>query len=176
MSVPLATSISGDGKGNLWIVDGTLLRRFSGGRLATVTLPGVPAGANWGISDAANWPPADAPMNDAAAVAAHDGSVYVANTTELLRLGAGQRLETVAEFGDHVFGPLVATSSTVYLVDRFGNQVYVTHPAPPAATPPAAGSSTPWWLFAVIGAIALLLIVVVLGLRRGRRPARLSMK
>ena len=67
------------GSDNLWIADGTLLRRVSRGALVTVTV----SGDRWGTADAASWPPAGTPANDAYAVAAHGGEVFVVGSKAL---------------------------------------------------------------------------------------------
>jgi sugar lactone lactonase YvrE len=170
LPVPAATGIANDGRGNIWIADSLLLQRFSDGRLATVTLPGASSpSSRWSVSSAASWPPADPPMNDVLAVAAHDGSVYVWTPTELRRFGSGQRVETVAVSLSHSFRPIAATSNAVYLVDASDNRIFITHPAPPAAAPSGGEPTGPWWLFAAIGVAVLAASAVVLGLGRRRR-------
>ena len=101
-------------------------------------------------------------------VAADDVNVYVLTSDGLFRLGAGQRLEKVAEVGGHVFWPITAAAGAVYLVDEAANQVYLTHPAPPSASTPQTGSM-PRWPFLVAGVAVLLVGASVLVVRRRRR-------
>jgi NHL repeat len=170
--VPAAMSLSPDSAGNLWVADGGCLHQLSSGRIVTVTEPGEPGGQRWGISSAASWPPPEGPLGNVAGVAAAGGTVYVLTTLgELRRLGAGQRLETVADVRGHGFQPIAAAAGAVYLVDHSGNRVYVTHPAPPAPAPSGPRSSLPWWPFALAGAAILVLVAIVVGVRRGRRSA-----
>jgi hypothetical protein len=166
--VPAATSLADDGHGTLWIADGLLVHRVSGGQLATVT---VPAAGTWGTSEAATWPPADSAMNNVAAVAAGGDGVYALDgqACALLRLGAGQVLKTVTKLDNCLTGPIaVAASGAPYLVDNTNNRVYTIRQAGSGAGASDKGTSTPWWPFAAAG-----VVVVLFGgwliLRRGRR-------
>lgn len=172
VAVPTAASLSPDQTGDVWMVDSGYLRRFGGGHLVTVTEPGQPAGQRWGISDAAKWPRPETPLSNVGMVAVDRTTVYVLTAAGLQRLDVGQRLETVAGVGDYVFGPVVAAAGAVYLVDRTGNQVYVTHPTPPPAAAPGGRSSTPWWPFVVGCAGFVVLILIIFWVRRAHRPAR----
>jgi sugar lactone lactonase YvrE len=171
LALPAASSLARDSAGDLWVVDSGYLHQLRAGRVVTVTEPGTPAGQRWGTSSAASWPPPDAPLSNVQMVAADGGTIYVLTAGGLLRLGAAQRLETVAGVSNHTYRPMAAAGGAVYLVDGTGNQVYVVYPAALAAPPSGTSSSTPWWPFALVGAAALALITMVLGVRRGLRSA-----
>ncbi|MBO0867410.1 MAG: hypothetical protein J2P15_02495 [Micromonosporaceae bacterium] len=170
IAIGVVAGLARDSAGNLWIVDrSSALRRLRGGRLETITEPGPPEGRRWGTSAAATWPPAEGPMENVLGVAADGATVYVLTAYDgLLRLGGGQRLDTVAGVGRHDFGPMAAGVGAVYLVDSGNNRVYVTHPAPPQAEP-TAPPAWPRWVWAAGGAGVILLVVIVVVLVR--RPA-----
>jgi len=165
-------SLSLDHTGNLWINDGPYLRRLSAGRIVTVTItdpePGKLGGEPWGTSDA-SWPPPNIPLTSVWAVAADGANVYMLTAGGLFRLGAGQRLEQVADVGRHVFWSMATAAGTIYLVDRGDNQVYVTHP-PPSAIPESR--STLSWALVAAGVALLLAGAIVLSIRRRRRGRR----
>jgi len=183
IAVPAVWSLGLDHTGDLWMMDGSYLQRLSGGRIVTVTVTitdtrsGRLDGQTWGTSDATSWPPPSSPLAGVAAVATDGANVYVLTDDGLLRLGARQRLEQVADVGEHDFPPITAAAGAVYVVDPYANQVYVTHPAPPSATLAAPDTrSTPRWPFAAAGIAVLLVGVIVLGARRRRRRARAIVK
>jgi NHL repeat len=161
---PLSLAVDGD---TLWIEDGTLLRRVSGGSLATVTV----SGDTWGTADGASWPPAGTPVNDTYAITAHGGAVYVVGSKALLRFGADQRVSSAADLGGAVLQPAAAGPAAVYLADPAGNQVFFVRPgtAPAAGPDKSASSGTTWWPYAVGGAVIVLLVLVIAGVRRARR-------
>ncbi|MGI5145323.1 hypothetical protein ACQEVC_02805 [Plantactinospora sp. CA-294935] len=172
--VPSPGSLAVDAGGVVWIADGLVVHRLHGGQLGTVTLPDQPDGARWELSEAASWPPPEAPLNNIAAITAVGDQVYVLDQSArtLLRLGTGAGLDTVAALDaaeGPVLGPVaVAASGVGYLVDNAGHRVYSFRPAPPGSESPEAGSSVPWWPFAAAAAV----LVVIAGWLIRRRRAR----
>jgi hypothetical protein len=177
-------SLAVDGDGALWIAGGQLLRRVSGGRLATVVLPGEATDGGWtrwGLSEDAGWPPADTPLNTVGAVAAVAAvaGVYAVDQRDgqLLRLGPGDDLTVESELKPTVtsaaYGPIaVAASGTAYLAGISDHRLYSTSVSTSGDDGPNAEGgegSTPWWPFAAAAGVVVVLLGAWLAIRRGRR-------
>lgn len=178
IAVPSPGSLAVDGSGTVWIASGLTVRRLSGGKLATVTLPGQPDGGRWGLSEAATWPLPEPPLNNIATVSAEGDQVYVLDqqARSVLRLGTGNALDSVATLDTAegpVTGPVTVTASGAgYLVDNASHRVYSfrpTAPEPNGQDEPDDGPSVPWWPFVVVGALVVAIAVrLVIARRRAR--------
>lgn len=164
-----------DGNGDLWIAGGLLLRRLRAGTIATVTQPAV---GSWAVADGAQWPPAQAPLNNVENIGAAGDGPYVFDRRQkaVLRLGPGGAVTTVASLDGADFAELgiihlaagPPASGTVYVVDTGHHRVWSAQ-VPADTTPRPETGTTPVWPWLAGGALLVIaLLVIVLAARRRR--------
>lgn len=181
LPLPIVTSLTVDGGGDVWIAGHLKVLRLRSGKLGVVVHPGDYLDGRWGVSEAPGSPP-DQVMIGIVAVAADGDEIYMYDqNVGILRLNPQRTWMAVAKPRPLLGGTIVAGPGAVYLADMQDRRVYVVHPPPPAPHAATPDGTSTWWRWLVpVGVVAALVggWWIVRRARRSRtspsRPSQLT--